>query len=386
MQKKFLLKILSFSLLVLPIYSADDEEAEQVPTSFVRDVMQPLGMPVVSFFHTMRESIFLNTKTNSANTLESLGNFFLLPSQYLFAGKTITIGDQNLQISQSFHYKDWHWLKTLLSLVALPIAEPIGISLKGLSYLSPEAWGRYKNIEAALKDPAVFTHHEDYKRKGIQAFYSDKFIPCQGHKRPSSLTKKQKVEIKALKEIVSLFEENNILYWIDFGTCLGAYRYGGIIPWDWDIDIAILEEDHENVKRLLSTLDENKYQIQDWSSYSRPQTLLKLYVKETKNFIDIYHYHIDEEKKTISYIFTYEDSPFPDSWKKSEMLAVHTPLTYDQLFPLRRAKFDGLAVWAPNDVVEFLHGRYGSNLDPAMVWDDQLVSYTKVEDHPYWKN
>jgi hypothetical protein len=181
--KKFLLKVASLTLLALPIYSADEKEAEQVPISFVRDVMQPLGMPVVSFFHTMRESIFLNTKTNSANPLESLGNFFLLPNRYLFAGKTITIGDQNLQVSQSFPYKDWHWLKTLLSLVVLPIAEPIGVSLKGLSYLSLDSWGRYKNIEAALKTPAVLCHFDDYKKKGIQSFHSNEVIPCQGHKR-----------------------------------------------------------------------------------------------------------------------------------------------------------------------------------------------------------
>ena len=33
-----------------------EEDARQVPTDFVRDVMQPFGIPVVSSFHAMRDS------------------------------------------------------------------------------------------------------------------------------------------------------------------------------------------------------------------------------------------------------------------------------------------------------------------------------------------
>ena len=53
------------------------------------------------------------------------------------------------------------------------------------------------------------------------------------------MTKKQTVEIGAFKDVVTLLEQHNIIYWVDFGTCLGAYRYGGVIPWDWDTDISI---------------------------------------------------------------------------------------------------------------------------------------------------
>jgi|GEM_PF-435750 len=364
-----------------------EEDAIPVPISFVRDVMQPFGMPVVTFFHAIRESIFLNTKTTNASALESLGNFFLLPNQYLFAGKTIHVRDKNqpdIELMQSFNYQSRCWHKTLLSLIALPIFEPIGISIKGLSYLSSEVRQRHNKIKKAIYTPLINPQCDVYHQKGITTFYCDEYIPCQKHKRPSSLTKKQKIEIQALKDISSLLEAHQVLYWIDFGTCLGAYRYGGIIPWDWDIDLAIFEEDHDNVKKLLATLDPEKYQIQDWSSYSQPKTLLKLYVKETKNFIDIYHYKIDIVKKTLTYVYTYKDSAFPDSWKRSDQLPSHSPLAFDQVFPLKKANFDGLTVWAPNHVVNFLHTKYGDNLDPSMLWDEETMTYTKVEDHPYW--
>ena len=35
-------------------------------------------------------------------------------------------------------------------------------------------------------------------------------------------------------------------------------------------------------------------------------------------------------------------------------------------FPSKRAKFDNLTVWAPNNVIAFLQSKYGENLDPTM--------------------
>lgn len=363
---------------------ADEEEARQIPTDFVRDVMQPLGVPLVSSFHTMRESYFLNTKVRNSHPLESIGDFFLTPSRYLFAGKEIILKGNEIEVAQTFQYDNLHWLKSLASLIALPFSETLGAVFKGLAYLSPEVRQRHELIQQTLKS-SIKSNLAMFQQKGIGQLYSDEFIPCQGHKRPSLLTKKQKVEIQALKEVMQLLEASNIVYWIDCGTALGAYRYGGIIPWDWDIDISIFLADHDNVKKVLSQLDPEKYQIQDWSSYSKPKSFLKLYVKETKNFIDIYHYQIQEDERKVAYFFTYLESPFPHSWKKAELKCIK-PLKYEEMFPLKKAKFDSLTVWAPNNIVAFLQSKYGENLDPTMIWDETLQDYKKVEDHPYYRD
>ena len=143
--------------------------------------------------------------------------------------------------------------------------------------------------------------------------------------------------------------------------------------------------DHDNVKKLLGTLDPEKYQIQDWSSYSKPKSFLKLYVKATKNCIDIYHYDINENAHQVGFYYTYLDSPFPYSWKKEELRCIK-PLNYEDVFPLKKANFDGLTVWAPNNVVTFLQSKYGENLNPSNIWDEESQCYIRDLNHPYWKD
>ncbi len=61
----------------------------------------------------------------------------------------------------------------------------------------------------------------------------------------SNLRKLQLRMLDILTEIDIVCRRNNIRYWLDFGTLLGAVRHGGFIPWDDDLDIAIHNDDYE---------------------------------------------------------------------------------------------------------------------------------------------
>ena len=45
--------------------------------------------------------------------------------------------------------------------------------------------------------------------------------------------------------------KHKVTYWLVSGTLIGALRRGGIIPWDGDADVAMLEEDYHRLKLVL---------------------------------------------------------------------------------------------------------------------------------------
>ena len=62
---------------------------------------------------------------------------------------------------------------------------------------------------------------------------------------PGIMKRAWAAQLELLSEIDRICKKWNILYFITYGTLLGAVRHGGFIPWDDDIDIIMFRKDYE---------------------------------------------------------------------------------------------------------------------------------------------
>lgn len=69
-----------------------------------------------------------------------------------------------------------------------------------------------------------------------------------------------------MKDIDKVCTENHIKYWLYAGTLIGAVRHNGFIPWDDDLDVAMLREDYERFLKVAPKCLGNRYFIQTWES------------------------------------------------------------------------------------------------------------------------
>jgi len=98
-----------------------------------------------------------------------------------------------------------------------------------------------------------------------------------------SLRDVQLMQLEVMKEIHRICVKRNIKYYMIAGSVLGAVRHGGFIPWDDDIDIAMMREDYEQFKQIFSEeFDENKYYLQHYDSdVDFKPALMRFCVKNT---------------------------------------------------------------------------------------------------------
>lgn len=76
-----------------------------------------------------------------------------------------------------------------------------------------------------------------------------------------TLLKLQRVELGILKDFMKICEDNQLTYFLTFGSALGAVRHKGFIPWDDDIDVGMLREDYDKLLDIIKNKEQCKYKI-----------------------------------------------------------------------------------------------------------------------------
>ena len=73
----------------------------------------------------------------------------------------------------------------------------------------------------------------------------------EGFYVPGIMKRAWAAQLELLSEIDRICKKWNILYFITFGTLLGAVRHEGFIPWDDDIDIIMFRKDYEKFFQIV---------------------------------------------------------------------------------------------------------------------------------------
>ncbi len=85
------------------------------------------------------------------------------------------------------------------------------------------------------------------------------------------------------KAVVSVCEKNGLTYMLSGGSCLGAVRHQGFIPWDDDLDVMMPRADYETLLTLLNDGvlgEEYSFSYPDGKMES-PVSFLKVYRNDT---------------------------------------------------------------------------------------------------------
>ena len=157
---------------------------------------------------------------------------------------------------------------------------------------------------------------------------------------------------KCLKSITDLFEENNIKYWLEFGTLLGSYREGKIIDIDYDMDIGVFNHDSDKVKKLLEgKIDENKFNklpLAKWIDNKVYQIDFHTFENVKPLWLDVYFFDIKDNYAYSSFLT-----------KDNDVLKCKSNLR--QLNNLEKIKLYDDFFYCPNTVPLYLKVRYGDN-------------------------
>ena len=116
-------------------------------------------------------------------------------------------------------------------------------------------------------------------------------------KATGNARKMQLVINSLLSYIKNVCEQNNIPYWLDFGTLIGAYRHQGFIPWDDDIDIGMIRKDAEKLMSILQGREEIFVRAMFLNRINEPGVIRVFQVRWAdtekgpyKGFVDIFYY------------------------------------------------------------------------------------------------
>lgn len=86
-----------------------------------------------------------------------------------------------------------------------------------------------------------------------------KIIEKPGYELDKTLQELWQVQLDLLEKLIDVCKRHNLRCWVDGGTMLGTVRHKGFIPWDDDIDVAMMREDYDRLGEIAAQEFQHPY-------------------------------------------------------------------------------------------------------------------------------
>lgn len=126
---------------------------------------------------------------------------------------------------------------------------------------------------------------------------------------PDELSQLKQIELEILTEFVRICEKHDIQYFLSDGTCLGAVRHKGFIPWDDDIDVSMTRTEYERFCTVCPNELSDKYAFQNFHTEKNCGLVFAKIRKKGTIFSEDYSQHINMSQGVWIDIFPYDNVP-----------------------------------------------------------------------------